>query len=222
MEEFPEPWGKVGVEQRFTATLFLFAWALLPVGFMVLMTLFDRFASYRLPLGAGALAMLCLAFWSGLVQRRSSLLEHRTQLAIGTLGSATFSLLLLYTLDLDDWWWVLYGFVFGSVFTMYVSLAHLASCDAPTLRLPWTPSSPLPLDKFEHWNVERGQWVNGKMGVKRLSSGTLLTLFGEVEETRTYLCIDALSPAESQPKYDEYGVDFVHLAKLANFVQDEE
>ena len=93
MEELPEPWGKVGVEQRFTATLFLFAWALLPVGFMVLMTLFDRFSSYRLPLGAGALVMLCLAFWSGLVQRRSSLLEHRTQLAIGTLGSATFSLL---------------------------------------------------------------------------------------------------------------------------------
>ena len=222
MEELPEPWGKVGVEQRFTATLFLFAWALLPVGFMVLMTLFDRFASYRLPLGAGALVMLCLAFWSGLVQRRSSLLEHRTQLAFGTLGSATLSLLLLYTLDLGDWWWVLYGFVFGSVFTMYVSLAHLASCDAPALRLPWAPSAPLPLDKFEHWNVERGQWMNGKMGVKRLASGTLLTLFGEVAEAHTYLCIDVLSSAESQPKYEEYGVDFLHLAKLADLVQDEE
>ena len=54
-----------------------------------------------------------------------------------------------FLLDLSSYWWVVYGLVFGSVATMYVSLNHLASCNTPAVRLPWDVSVPIPNDALE-------------------------------------------------------------------------
>ena len=90
----PPGWVTYDPESDYTITLFAFAWALLPVGFMVMMLLFDRFAQYRLALAGAALGMLCLAFATGATQRKGALKDGRVLLAIAAL-CATVALTLL-------------------------------------------------------------------------------------------------------------------------------
>ena len=137
MEDLPAPWAEASVEHNYTMTLFAFAWALLPVGFMVLMALFDRYEQHRLMLASVSFLMLLFAFSTGVMQRRSAFLEARIQLPVATLVATAASLGLLWGLELGEWWWVSYGLIFGTVATMYVGLDHLASCNAPIYRLPW-------------------------------------------------------------------------------------
>ena len=91
VEEPPAPWTEVGVDAQYTVTLLAFSWALLPVGFMVMVAIFDRYQTHRLPLAAGALVMLALAFTSGVGQRRSAWFEGRIQLATASLLSTGLS-----------------------------------------------------------------------------------------------------------------------------------
>ena len=77
VEDLPVPWAEAEGDHNYTVTLFAFAWALLPVGFMVMMALFDRYQQHRLTLASVALLMLVLAFVSGVGQRKSALLESR-------------------------------------------------------------------------------------------------------------------------------------------------
>ena len=212
VEEPPAPWAEVEVDAEYTVTLFAFSWALLPVGFMLMMTLFDRYEEHRLPLAAASLLMLVFAFVSGVAQRRSAWSEGRVQLATATLVGAAVSLGLVWGLDLVAWWWVPYGLVFGSVATMFVALNRLASCTSPTVRCAWPAKAHLPLAAFDGWQIQHGAWINGTMGSKRCSDGTVLTLFGRVEDEATYLCIDQLCPLEVRPSWNDLGVDFAQLA----------
>ena len=127
---------------------------------MVMMALFDRYQQHRLTLASVALLMLVLAFVSG-GQRKSALLESRFNLAAANLASSAFVLVLLFALGLEAYWWVAYGLVFGSVATMYVALNHLASCDATSLRLAWSPTAAIPMEAFDGWRVVNGRWANG-------------------------------------------------------------
>lgn len=212
VEDLPAPWANVKAESNFTITLFTFSWALLPVGFMILMALFDRYQQHRLTLALVAFALLLFSFITGVMQRRSSLLEPRIQLGLATLGATAASLVLLWGLQLESWWWVSYGLVFGTVATMYVGLNHLASCNAPLYRLPWQATLALPADAFVGWHLQRGQWANGVLGTKRLDDGTVVTLFGLLEEGTAYLFVDRLCPASSAPNMASLGVDFLRLA----------
>ena len=92
MEEPPAPWTEIEVEAHYNMTLFAFSWALLPVMFMLMMTVFDRYDEHRLPLAAAALLMLALAFVSGVSQRRSAWSEGRVQLATASLVGTAASL----------------------------------------------------------------------------------------------------------------------------------
>ena len=216
VEDLPVPWAKADVEHNYTMTLFAFSWALLPVGFMVLMALFDRYEEHRLTLASVAFLMLLFAFATGVVQRRSALLEPRIQLAAATLGATAASLGLLWGLDLNEWWWVSYGLVFGTVTTMYVGLDHLASCDAPTYRRPWSATKTLPMDAFVGWRIQHGRWRNGNLGMKRLENGTVLTLFGALDGASTYLCVGCLCPKSSAPSLASMGLDFARLASQSD------
>ncbi|DAC56896.1 MAG TPA: hypothetical protein D7I11_00015 [Candidatus Poseidoniales archaeon] len=222
MEEPPAPWTEVEVEAQYTVTLFAFSWALLPVMFMLMMTVFDRYENHRLPLAAAALLMLVLAFVSGVGQRRSAWSEGRVQLATASLVGAAASLGLVWGLNLVEWWWVPYGLVFGSVATMFVALNRLASCTTPTIRCAWPAQSRLPMTAFDGWRIHHGAWTNGTMGNNHLSDGTILTLFGQVDNDATYLCIDRLCPVELRPKWDALGVDFGQLAIVSNALDGEE
>ena len=222
VEDLPAPWVKVDGEHNYTITLFTFSWALLPVGFMILMALFDRYQQYRLTLAFVAFALLLFAFITGVMQRRSSLLEPRIQLGLATLSATAASLGLLWSLQLESWWWVSYGLVFGTVATMYVGLDHLASCNAPVYRLPWQATLVLPADAFDGWHIQRGRWANGVLGTNRLDDGTVITLFGSFEEETAYLFIDRLCPSSSAPHWASLGVDLIRLASESEAFFSEE
>lgn len=222
MEDLPAPWAEAKVEHNYTMTLFAFSWALLPVGFMVLMALFDRYQEHRLMLASVAFLMLLFAFATGVMQRRSALLEPRIQLAVATLVATAASLGLLWGLDLDGWWWVSYGLIFGTVTTMYVGLDHLASCDAVAYRLPWSATKALPLDAFEGWRLQQGRWANGTLATKRLENGTVLTLYGVLDEGSTYLCVGRLCPESLAPEQTSLGIDFTSLASESEAFLSEE
>ena len=100
VDELRDGWVEAEDEHRYTVTLLAFAWALLPVGFMVLMSLFDRYEQHRLTLAAVALVLLVLAFVSGVGQRKSALLDGRVQLATASLTSAGVLLAMLFALSL--------------------------------------------------------------------------------------------------------------------------
>ena len=208
MDDLPDGWTATEVKQDFTITLFLFSWALLPVGFMLLLAFTTRYATYRLTLAAVALLLLMLAFSVGAGQRRSSLREPRTQLALGSLVSTALSLGVLWALDMEAWWWVTYGLVFGSVATMYVSLNHLSSCNAPVLQTSWPVKTPLPLGALDGWVIQQGKWTNGRMAMFTFDDGALCTMFGSVEGDATYLCLEPLAPVLSMPDISKWGVDF--------------
>lgn len=222
MEDLPAPWAEASVEHNYTMTLFAFAWALLPVGFMVLMALFDRYEQHRLMLASVSFLMLLFAFSTGVMQRRSAFLEPRIQLPVATLVATAASLGLLWGLELGEWWWVSYGLIFGTVATMYVGLDHLASCNAPTYRLPWPAAEALPLDAFQGWQLQQGRWVNGNLGTKRLANGTVITLFGTLEDGSTYLCVDRLCPKALAPEHTSLGIDLIHLASQSEAFFSEE
>jgi len=215
VDELPEAWTESESAHQFTVTLLAFSWALLPVGFMVLMAIFDRYEQHRLTLAAVALSMLPLAFISGVGQRRSALLEPRVQLASATLGSTAVLLALLFFLDLSSYWWVVYGLVFGSVAMMYVGLSHLASCNTPAVQLPWDVSVPFPHDALEGWRVVNGRWVNGVIATKRMERGPVLTLYGLVEGEATFLCLEQLAPVVAALPPHSIGLDFFTLASLS-------
>ena len=215
VDELPEAWYETEGAHQFTVTLLAFSWALLPVGFMVLMAIFDRYEQHRLTLAAVSLSMLVLAFISGVGQRRSALLDPRVQLATATLGSTAALLVLLFMLDLSSYWWVVYGLVFGSVAMMYVGLSHLASCNAPALRLSWDVSVPIPTAALEGWRVVNGRWVNGVIATKRMEQGPVLTLYGLVDGEATLLCLEILAPVDEAPLPHAIGLDFSTFAALS-------
>ncbi len=222
VEDLPVPWAEAEGDHNYTVTLFAFAWALLPVGFMVMMALFDRYQQHRLTLASVALLMLVLAFVSGVGQRKSALLESRVQFAAANLASSALVLVLLFALGLEAYWWVAYGLVFGSVATMYVALNHLASCDATSLRLPWSPTDAIPTEALDGWRVVNGRWTNGVLATKRIEDGAVLTLHGVLEDGSTFLCLDRLCPAAGSPNIHALGIDVVAFAALATVPSGEE
>ena len=222
VDELPDGWVEAEDEHRYTVTLLAFAWALLPVGFMVLMSLFDRYEQHRLTLAAVALVLLVLAFVSGVGQRKSALLDGRVQLATASLTSAGVLLAMLFALDLATYWWVVYGLVFGSVATMYVSLNHLASCNAPTFRLPWDVAVPVPSDALTGWRIVNGRWTNVVIATKATKDGTVLTLHGDLLNGATFLFFERLCLADASPKAGDMGIDFAAFASRSDVHREEE
>lgn len=222
MEDVPSGWTSSEVKSDFTITLFAFSWALLPVGFMAVLSVTTRYEDHRLTLAAVAWLMLALAFASGAGQRRSSLHEQRMQLAATVLVTAAASLVLIWGLELTDWWWVSYGFVFGSVACMYVGLNHLSSCDSPSLSLPWPTTLSIPVEAFEEWNIANGRWSNGRMGSRRFADGSVATMYGALEEEQTRLCFEVLAPSKTGPSTDAWGVDFSRLHDASGASSGEE
>ncbi len=211
VDDLPDGWTANEIEQDFTVTLFVFSWALLPVGFMVVMAISSRYAQHRITLATVALLMLMLAFWTGAGQRRSSLQEPRMQLAVASLTSSALCLGLLWGLDMETWWWVAYGLIFGTVATMYVALNHLASCNAPALSIPWAAKTPLPLEAMSGWGIQNGRWANGRMGIFRFEREGICTLYGAVDGEVTSLCLEPLLPSGDVPALTDWGLDFVAL-----------
>ncbi|MCH1461457.1 MAG: hypothetical protein L7U25_03775, partial [Candidatus Poseidonia sp.] len=108
-------WVSYPPESDFSVTLFLFAWALMPVGFMGMLLAFHRYEEYRFAVAATSLGLLLLAYISGITQRIGATRDRKVQLTIGVLSLATLSVVGVWFFDLEQWWWVSYGLIIGSV-----------------------------------------------------------------------------------------------------------
>ena len=190
----PQGWVAYAPESDYTITLFAFAWALLPVGFMVMMLVFERFAQHRLALAGAALAMLCLAFTTGATQRKGALKDGRVLLAISALCATLVLFLLVWRLNLDDWWWAVYGMVFGCVPMMYVAIDHLAKCTSLGFSRPWSPERTVPSMALSGWRIQTARWTNGPMASVVTKGGVVGVLYGALTDGETRLCIEALQP----------------------------
>ena len=95
---------------------------------------------------------------------------------------------------------------------MYVGLDHLASCDAGAYCLPWSAGKELPMEAFQGWRLQEGRWINGNLGTKRLENGTVITLYGALDDGSAHLYVDRLCPSSSAPERTSLGIDLIRLA----------
>ena len=188
----PPGWNAFTPSSDYTITLFAFSWGLLPVGFMFMMLVFDRFEQHRLVVAAASLAMLVLAFFTGASQRRGSLQDGRVQLAAASLATAVVLLLLVWQLNLAEWWWTVYGTVFGSVPLMYIALDHLAKCTSQGLSQAWPIERVVPVEALGGWRIQSARWVNGTMGTVVDGNGVVGVMYGELLGDEPMLCFEAL------------------------------
>ena len=160
-------------------TLFLFAWALLPVGFQVLMVAFQRFEAFRFPLAAVAWLMLVVPLVSGTAQRRGAWRTPLVQLTVACYGLAASMLGLTWGLALNEWWWVPYALTFGCVPMLFLAIDHLARCNQPGWERRWDPSVPVPaMDALEGWTLVSARWSPAIMAWYRNDVGDVAVLYG--------------------------------------------
>ena len=160
-------------------TLFLFAWALLPVGFQVLMVAFQRFEAFRMPLATVALSLLVIPLVSGTAQRKGAWRTPLVQLSVACYALAAAMLGLIWGLGLDDWWWVPHGLTFGCVPMLFLALDHLARCNQPGWERRWDPSVPVPaLEAMREWTLVSARWSPAIMAWYRNDLGDVAVMYG--------------------------------------------
>lgn len=201
-------WDSVPPKGDFTATLFLFAWALLPVGFMVMMLFFHRFESFRLPLLGLSEALLLLTFASGFSQRKGSKFDSKVQLSGVLLGLSVVILAVLYLGQLSQWWWLGYAFCIGSVPYLFIALNGLAACDHEVYRRPWEAKDLVPVERcLSGWNVMSARWKSGIMASKTIGMRTVI-MFGSRDEKQLFLNIELLATKSEELTEEDWGVQW--------------
>ena len=201
-------WDSVPPKGDFTATLFLFAWALLPVGFMGMMLLFPKFESLRLPLLGLSEALLLLTFASGLSQRKGSKYDPKVRLTGLLLGVSVVILALLYLAELPQWWWLGYAICIGSVPYLFIALNGLAACDHEVYQRPWDAKDLVPVERcLSGWNVISARWKSGIMASKTIGARTVV-MFGSRDEEELLLNIELLAPKSVGLSEEDWGVQW--------------
>ena len=172
-------WGTYRPTTSYGPTLFLFAWALLPVGFQVLMVGFQRFEAFRTPLAIAALSLLMVPLVSGTAQRKGAWRTPLVQLSVACYALAATMLGLIWGLGLDDWWWVPHGLTFGCVPMLFLALDHLARCNQPGWERRWDPSVPVPaLEALGEWTLVSARWNPAIMAWYRNDLGDVVVMYG--------------------------------------------
>ena len=172
-------WATYRPTTSYGPTLFLFAWALLPVGFQVLMVGFQRFEAFRTPLAIAALSLLMVPLVSGTAQRKGAWRTPLVQLSVGCYALAATMLGLIWGLGLDDWWWVPHGLTFGCVPMLFLALDHLARCNQPGWERRWDPSVPVPaLEAMGEWTLVSARWNPAIMAWYRNDLGDVAVMYG--------------------------------------------
>lgn len=191
-------WEPYRPETSYGPTMLLFSWALLPVGFQLLMMLFQRFEPFRMPLSLLALVLLIIPLSTGLNQRRGSVRTSAAQLAMTGFAMTGFFLITIWALNLNEWWWVPYGLTIGCVPLMFFALDGLARSNQPGWQRPWEPSTSVPImEAVPSWNISTARWSPSIMAWVRNVNGHVAVLYGHRDEQgRHLLRIEPLMPLE--------------------------
>lgn len=205
-------WTPYRPETSYAPTMLLFSWALLPVGFQILMVMFQRFENARMPLALFSTVALLVPFSTGLNQRKGSVRTHAVQLAIIGFSMTGFFLLVIWALDLREWWWVPYGLTVGCVPLMFNALDGLARSNQPGWQRSWLPSASVPVLKaFPEWNVVTARWTPSVMAWIRTDLGHVAVMYGHKdEEGQPNLRIEPLMPIEAEAEL-MFGIRWEHL-----------
>jgi hypothetical protein len=198
VEDRPDGWTERASESNFTITLLVFSWALLPVGFMLMLLLFNRYPEQRFPLSVATYGMLVFTFITGVGQRQSALRDDRVFLSATMLFITGVTLVAGRALSLDDLWWVGYAAVLGCVPMLFVAMSHLASCTAPGLERPWQANLPVPATAFPTWRVVSAVWTQGEMMWSK-HNGMLCVLYGALENEQPVLRLEAFAHGKVLP-----------------------
>ena len=189
----PKGWKSYTPEANYTMTLLIFAWTFLPLGFMMMLLVFDRYQEYQYPLALFTLLALATVCATAIGQRPSSLREGRIQLALGALSIAFVCLVVSWSLDLQNWWWVSYAFVFGSAAMVYVATSFLAACTVAGICKEWNPQHAVTTAAFPDWVLTQGTWREGEMGWKKTEEGVLCILLGKRFKGKPHLCFEVFT-----------------------------
>lgn len=221
-EKMPGGWHTAAPKANFTVTLFLFAWALLPIGFMGMMLLFHKFETFRLPIMALSDALLVLTLASAISQRKGSFYDAKIQLSGFLLGISILLLTLLYVADLRQWWWIAYAFCIGSVPYLFISLNAMAGWDHDVHQLPWDAKMMVPVDAcFSDWNVVSTRWSTSIMAWKKIGRITGV-LYGGKQEDELHLNLELLTTKDHVFSDEELGVHWSHFNPQNTPSQSEE
>lgn len=191
-------WTTYRPETSYAPTMLLFSWALLPVGFQVLMVVFQRFEAMRMPLALLALTLLLVPLTTGLNQRKGAIRTPAAQLAIAGFAMTGCFLVAVWALDLRAWWWVPYGLTVGCVPLMFSALDELARSSQPGWQRPWEPTKPVPVvEALPQWNVITARWTPSVMAWVRNDVGRVAVMYGHKDEDgHQHLRIEPLMPIE--------------------------
>lgn len=197
-DDVPAGWSAYQPKADYTISLLVFAWALLPVGFMFMLLLFDRYPTVRFPLSAATLGMLALTYWTGIGPRQSAIREPKMVLAGAMLVIALGTLVTIEYLSLADWWWVSFAAVIGTVPMLFVAMSHLASCTSPGLQRACEVSQAISVDALPGWTVHTGIWRQGELGWK-VSEDVLSVVYGTMVDDQPMLRFEAFVHGHSLP-----------------------
>jgi hypothetical protein len=197
--ELPKRWTSYQPPAEYTITLLVFAWALLPAGFMVMLLAFDRYPSVRTPLALATYGMLLFALFTGVSQRHLAWREPRMSMAVGSFAFTGGLWMLLTWLELTNWWWVTYGLILGCIPLLYVAMNHLASCTSPGMRRSWPSHAVLNPQALPGWTVVQATWAPSLLAWKSTAKGEVATLFGAINDEQTMLCIEVLTTGNDVP-----------------------
>lgn len=208
----PKRWEAYAPAGDYTLTLLLFAWALLPAAFLLLLLVFNRYKAYQLPLALVTYVFLVLVFLTGVGQRYNAYRDPRVMLA-GAAFVVTMSLGgLIVWLGLESWMWVSYGLVLGCVPMLFMAMSHLSSCTSPGLRCSWDAQQPVPASALTGWTMKQARWSASCMGWNASLNGPLCVMFGSLVDGKTMLCFEALAPGSELTLEAFHGVDWTALS----------
>ena len=220
-DDVPPGWTVFQPKAEYTISLLVFAWALLPVGFMAMLLLFGRYPEVRFPLSAAALGMLGLTYWTGLGQRQSAHREPKMALAGAMLLVALALLLLIEFLDLEAWWWVSFAAVIGVVPMLFVAMSHLAACTSPGLQQVCNANAVLSTEALPGWTVHTGVWRQGELGWKRVGD-VLSVVHGTMVDDQPTLRFEAFETGVVVPMHAFPNVDWNNVLVGSNGQTEEE
>ena len=217
----PTGWRSYTPEANYTITLLAFAWTFLPLGFMVMLLVFNKYDEYQYPLALFSLLALSTVCATAITQRPSSMREGRIQLALSSLTIALIFLMLSWGLDLQNWWWVSYAFVFGSTAMVYVAMSFLAGCTGAGICKAWNPQHAVTSAALPDWVLTQGIWKEGEMAWKKTPEGVLCILSGRRFQGNPHLCFEVFTPGVSQP-VEYLGAVQWHNLRITKRAQTEE
>jgi len=194
--------------------MFVFAWTLLPIGFLAMIVIFQKYQSVAYYLSLISQAGLAFALFASVAQRQHAMRDSRLQYVTSVLCLTLFVTIVCFWLG-DSWWWMASVWTIGLVPFMYHGIQRFATWNAPILAIEWPNSQPLPFDEaLTGWKIE--SYLLRRGVVATLEGSNVVCLRGVINEVGSELWLELLCPEMEMPDLKTLGIDFSSLSSGVN------